>query len=348
MASKWAIVESSFSGFVGAAVVPFLIRQIASGSLFDSDDEVEDGQLALDPIFILFIFTFLIPNETSLCWCSMSMMVRGTNSIGSHIWRSSTTLFDPPRMVLLITLMLAGFAPVTNSVRNILSTCGCVIGLGILFCNLGARSWKKLNLGYLDSTNVLSQSAVVFASFFTGLVCPYIAINSVHGGTDQRDEAADVEKMIFNPNGKRARQNITLAACAVAIIFLLSDIVHVQDALGFHFSHNRGVVILVVGLWWVLTASVSLALCHRLDSSRAKKIEPFLKRDERSPVGFIVPSIPNIVIDPNLSTSKMFFPFLSYGSDLICAIVILLFAALMVWMGFRGISGNTINSFWDF
>ncbi len=66
---------------------------------------------------------------------------------------------------------------------------------------------------------------------------------------------------------------------------------------------DRRIVKFIIGGWLFASSLISMSLCHRLDSSRSKKIEPFLRRDELSQVGWIVPSILNIVIDQKWSTS---------------------------------------------
>jgi hypothetical protein len=152
-----------------------------------------------------------------------------------------------------------------------------------------------------------------------------------------------VEKIILHPNGKRGRQNIAIASSSIALIFLLSDIKSVQDSLGFDFSQNRGIMKFAIGIWIFVSSLMSIFLCHRLDSSRSKKIEPFLRRDETSPVGWIVPSIPNIVIDPNLSRNKMFVP----GSDIICALLVCGISFLILWDGMKIMQGNDTSAFWE-
>ena len=91
-----------------------------------------------------------------------------------------------------------------------------------------------------------------------------------------------------------------------------------------------------------------MAFCHRLDSSQNKEIEPFLRREETSPaVGWIMPSVPNIVIDPNLARGRMILSRLSYGSDVICALLLTAIALLIIYMGLREIQGNAVKSFWN-
>ena len=215
---------------------------------------------------------------------------------------------------------------------GLLATILCLL---ILLCNLGSRAWNKLEIGCVDSSSTLSLLVVIGASLISGLVFPYIALNNVHGGTDGNDEEVALEKVLFNSNGKRARQNITFASCTIGGIFLLSDIKPVQDALGFNFGRHRGVINLIIGVWWFLSTMASLMMCRPLDNSKSTKIQPFLKKDETSLVGFIVPSVPNIVIDPCLSGRKMIFPSLGYGSGLICVGAVAGLTFYMVWTGVR-------------
>lgn len=328
----WTTIESAFSGWLAIAVIPFTIREIASYT----SHNYATSSLAIPPLALLFFFGLVLPSETSHAWLTMSIMVRGTNSVGSHVWRSGS-FADYPRVLLLFVLGLASVAPTdTSPVGETLGFVGAILGAFILLCNLGSRAWKKLEIGYVDSNNALSLFAVISTAFISGLLFPYIALHNVHGGTDESDREAAVEKIMFHPNGKRARQNVTFAACTVAALFLLSGMEPAQEALGFHFVHGTAVN-LTVGIWFFSSTIASLWMCNRLDTSKSKKIQPFLKKDETSPVGYIVPSIPNIVIHPNLSTGKMIFPFLAYGSDILCVMAVMALASLILWTGLRNI-----------
>ena len=297
-------------------------------------------------MMVLLIFGLFLPNEVSHSWLTMSIMVRGSNSVGSHVWRGGS-LTDYPRIILLTILLLASFASLDDPMRNILALIGSIFGGILIFCNLGSRAFKKLEIGFIDSNNIFSPILVFFASLSTGIVFPFIGLRSVHGGTDIQDGATDVEKITSNANGKRARQNITCAATIVAVIFLFSGVTSIQESLGFNFVKNRAYVNLVIGIWWFLSTLGSMSLCHRLDSSQSKKIEPFLRREETSPVGWIMPSVPNIVIDPNLARGRMIFPRLRYGSDVISALVLTAIAMCMIWIGLRELQGDEVDSFWD-
>jgi hypothetical protein len=339
----WSIAQAEFSGWAAITALPFLARNAAS---FTINGYMDDKSMALQPLFLLFIFGFVLKHETSNSVLSISLLVRGTNSVGSFVWRGGS-LTDYPRFILLMILSLASFASPNYPVRDILALLGTSLGCSLILCNLGSRAWNKVEIGYIDASNIFTPILTVLASFVAGILFPYIGLRSVDGGTDSQVSETAVEKIIFNPNGKRARQNVTAAASVVALVFLFSDIQIIQDVLSFDFSKYKGMVNIGVGLWWLLSTLLSMSICHRLDSSKSKKIEPFLKRDETSPVGWVVPSVPNIVIDPNLSRGKMILSFLSYGSDMLCALVAAGFAFLIVWTGIRDFQGKTNTAFWD-
>lgn len=344
LGKSWIESQAVFSGWIAISVLPFLARNIISYSF---DGYANGAAMALDPFFLLVIFGFVLRHETSHSILAMSLLVRGTNSVGSYVWRGGS-LTDYPRFIVLLTFALATFASPNYPLRDILSLCGTALGSVLLLCNLGSRAWNKVELGFIDASNYFTPILSTLASLMAGLFFPYVGLRFVDGGTDYEDEQTAVEKIIFNPNGKRARQNVTAVASIVALVFLFSDVQIIQDALGFQFSKHRGVTNVGVGTWWLMSTLISMSMCHHLDSSKSKKIEPFLKRDETSPVGWVVPSVPNIVIDPSLTRGKMVLSFLSYGSDLLCALVATGLASLIIWVGIKDIQGKENNAFWDF
>jgi len=337
LAKSWSIVQASYSGWMAIIAIPFLVRVIASVPFGDGNDTSQS--MAINPLMMLLLFAFVLQNETSLVWLAMSINVRGSNSVGSHVWRDGG-LTDYSRIVLLTILILAIFS--TGIVQRILTWAGAIFGCLILLCNLGSRSWKKIDLKPIDFNSVFSAPIVILASILAGIAFPYMGLRAVDSGSDDSSGKDEVEKIIFHPNGKRGRQNIALASSSAAIVFLMSDIKSVQEALGFDFSKFRGITNFMIGVWLLFSSLVSILLCRRLDSSRSKKIEPFLKRDEISPVGWIVPSIPNIVIDPNLSRNKMFVP----GSDIFCSLFVLGLAFLISWTGVRDMQGEERSELW--
>lgn len=340
--NTWSITQSSFSGWISIATLPFLVRNALSYSF---DGYVNGSPMALDPIFLMLLFGFILKHETSHSILGISLLVRGTNSVGSYVWRSGS-LTDYPRLILLIILLLACVASPMYPIRDILSLSGTIIGIILLLCNLGCRAWNKVDIGFIDASNFFTPTLTVLASLLAGLLFPYVGLRFVDGGTTSEDGQTDVEKIIFNPNGKRARQNVTVAASFVAFIYLLSDVKVVQDVLQFEFVMHRGVTNVGVGVWWLLSTIISMSMCHHLDSSKSKKIEPFLRRDETSPVGWVVPSVPHIVIDPNLARGKMVLSFLSFGSDLLCVVIAVGLAFLMIWTGIKDFQGKDHTAFW--
>lgn len=338
----WSETKSSFSGWMAIAFLPFLLRNVIS---YSYDGYINGSTMALDPTFLLFIFGLVLKYETSHAMLAVSLLVRGTNSVGSYVWRGGS-LTDYPRLFLLIVLTLASFASPQYPVRDFLTLSGTIIGSILLLCNLGSRAWNKVDIGFIDVSNVFTPMLTILASLFAGLLFPYVGLRCVDGGTDAVQSAA-VENIVLKPNGKRARQNVSAAASVIAWVYLFSDVKIVQNVLGFRFEKYKGAVNIGVGVWWFLSTITSMSMCHHLDSSKSKKIEPFLKRDDSSPVGWIVPSVPNIVIDPNLSRGKMVMPCLSYGSDLLCALIVAAIAFLIVWLGIKDLQGNEHSAFWD-
>ncbi len=303
--------------------------------------------MAIQPIALLLAFGLVLQNETSKVGLSMSIYVRGYNSVGSHVWRNGD-LTDYPRLILLIILILASTAS-DPYIANALTLAGSIIGCLILFIGIGSRAWKKADLGFIDMDNFFTPFASIIASLAAGICFPHMAIRSVHSGTDGDDGNTDVEKILFHTNGKRARQNVTMASFLTAAIYLCSTTQSVQNTLGFHDLPlaRSGALNFAIGLWIFLSTIMSMSLCHRLDSAASKKIEPFLRKEETSPVGWIVPSIPHIVVDPNLSKGKMRFPCLSIGSDILCTMIIGATAALIVWMGIKEMRGQPAAAFWQ-
>ena len=346
LAKSWSATQAGFSGWLAITVIPFLVRNLVSYSFNGYIDSNGNNTMAFDPLFLLAVFGFILKNETSYCMLSMSLFVKGTNSVGSYVWRGGS-LTDYPRLALLMTFSLASFASPDYPLRDILSLCGTLIGTILLLCNLGSRAWSKAEIGYIDASNVFTPTLTILASLLAGIVFPYVGLRFVDGGFDIEDGQTAVEKIVANPNGKRARQNVTAVASFVALVFLFSDIQMIQDSLGFRFSHYRGLTNIAIGGWWLLTTLASMSLCHHLDSSKSKKIEPFLRRDETSPVGWVVPSVAHIVIDPNLSKGGMILSFLSYGSDMLCSIIAAGLAFLIVWNGIKDFQGKENTAFWD-
>jgi len=301
--------------------------------------------MAMNPNMLLFVFGFILSNETSQSLLAMSIFVRGSNSVASHVWRSGT-LTDYPRLGLLMILTLASFA--VGRVQQALTLAGSLLGSLIIVCNLGSRAWKKIEVNPIESSNMFTHLNQILASIFAGLAFPFMGLRAVDRGPDETADNDREENIVFRPSGKRGRQNIAVASAGAALIFLFSDVKQVQEALGFDFSRNKGIVNIVIGSWLFISSLISMLLCYRLKSSRLKKIQPFLKRDELSPVGWIVPSIPNLVIDPKLSGNKMIMPCLSVGSDILCAIVVGGLAFLIISIGVRDLQDVKTTAFWEF
>lgn len=341
LANTWSTIESSYAGWLVLVMMPFLIRVVMS---FESTGYQSSETMALSPFLLLVLFGWVLQNETSHTWLTMNLYVWGSNSIGAYVWHSGA-LTDYPRILLLLILMLAISAPVTSPYHNIFTFAGAILGGLILLSNIGARAWKKAQFNPIDSHYVFTPLIVILASMSTGICFPFIGLRCVQRGTNGA-ETSDVENITMNSDGRRARQNIALLSLVSTAVYLCSDIEDVQNALGFNYFRPTGIVHIIVGSWLLLAGIASMCMCHRLDSSTQKRIRPFLQRDESSPVGWIVPTVPNIIIDPSLRKGTMLFPCLSFGSDIFCSVLVALSSALVIWIGAREANGHHVDSFW--
>eukprot|EP00566_Odontella_aurita_P005856 CAMPEP_0113560478 /NCGR_PEP_ID=MMETSP0015_2-20120614/19452_1 /TAXON_ID=2838 /ORGANISM="Odontella" /LENGTH=581 /DNA_ID=CAMNT_0000462185 /DNA_START=140 /DNA_END=1885 /DNA_ORIENTATION=+ /assembly_acc=CAM_ASM_000160 len=353
LASTWETLQSTFSGWLVCCAFPLLARILAGASAIpnlnnDSSSTTEEEQdtnskpvVGVVPGLQLMILGLFFFSETSHSWLSTSLNVRGTNSVGAYVWNSSAFLTDYPRYCMLLCLSLGAFAPrLDTPVRDALTVTGASLGLITLAANLGGRAWRKLNMGYLDGDSFVNPFLAYLSAVLAGLTFPYIGMRSVRAGSDDSDVNLSIAALGSAAGARKARQTVTLAAAIVAVVFSATDSTVVQESLGFYWSH-RGTVNLAVGTWWLLSASASLAVCSRMDPARSIKIEPFLRRDETSPVGCVVPSIPNMVVEPSHRGGEPavggFCPILV---DMVCFLVVTTLGALIIWQGVQQINGT--------
>ena len=324
--------------------LPFVARVLVSTAnlSFSSNYEaVQAPSLGLNPGFLFCVFGVILASETSQSWLGMSLDVRGCNSVGAHVWRSNM-LADYPRYISLLCLALAWFAPFGTSTRDFLTALGTGIGGAILLSSLGSRAWKKLGIPCIDKDAFFAPGFGYLMSILAGVAFPFVGLRSVTGGCGENDD--DYQ----HPHGgaRRARQLVTIAAVIVAVVFLLTDVVRVQAVFGFSWTH-QGATNLSVGLWWILSTVASLAVCSRLDSSLGESAQPFLVRDETSPVGFIVPSLPKIAIDPTYRGRPPLLSCCGAISDILSAVIVVAVGASIIWMGIKQIGGEEDVMPWD-
>jgi len=352
MSKLWEGASMSFSGWLVCATLPFVVRVLAcplnSSAALEDNDDADDTigpAAAMNPLFLVVLFGLVLFHETSLSWANVSIGVRGTSSIAAYVWLSNM-LTDYPRSFMLLMLGLASFAPEATFARDLFTVIGTSVAGMILASNLGARAWKKLGIEFLNKGDgILGPIAASIAAFIAGILFPYIGMTSVNGGTFSSSSSDDtIVAMELTGEGQRARQLVTAASVIVALIYFVTDLEAVQNALGFHFQ-NRGEINSAVAVWWTVSTIASLSVCHRIDKSKPKRSEPFLKRHEASPVGYIVPSIPNIVVDPSCRAE----PFLidSPGAtDFVAVLVVGILGATLMWRGFSQLETEGTDGNW--
>ena len=320
MALSWESSNSAYSGWMACAALPFLGRLFACFIHMGSAAGDTVTQLA---VLLLTIFGFVLHNEISHSWLNVSIHVLGTNSIGAHAWRSVVQA-DHPRYAVLLLLSLAVFAPIRNSARGALLVTGATLGFILLLANLGARVWKKLNLDYVDGDKYrpIGSLTALFASAIVGLTFPYVGMTRVVGGSSEDAREAT----------STSRQIITTAATVSAIIFSLTGIGQVSSALGMP-MYNRGIVNASVGLWWMMSSLVSLAACQRIQLSKYEQDEVVLERNEASPVGWVVPFMPCIGLDPANRQEGVYPKKLSKWTGWISFVAIAGLGSYLIWRG---------------
>lgn len=320
MALSWESSNSAYSGWMACAALPFLGRLFACFIHMGSASGDTVTQLA---VLLLTIFGFVLHNEISHAWLNVSIHVLGTNSIGAHAWRSVVRT-DHPRYAALLLLSLAIFAPIRNSARGALLVTGATWGFILLLANLGARVWKKLNLDYVDGDKYrpIGSLTALIASAIVGLTFPYVGMTRVVGGSSDDARSAT----------SSSRQIITTAATVTAIIFSLAGIGQVSTALGMP-TYNRGIVNASVGLWWMMSSLVSLAACKRIQLSKYEQDEVVLERNEASPVGWIVPFMPCIGLDPANRQQDVYPKKMSKWTGWISFVAIASLGSYLIWRG---------------
>ena len=334
--------KATYSGLAVTIFLPFVARVMVSTvnlSFSEDYEAIQAPSLGLHPGFLFCIFGIILASETSQSWLGMSLDVRGCNSIGAHVWRSSM-LADYPRYASLLSLALAWFAPFGTIGRDFLTALGTGIGGAILLASLGSRAWKKLGIPCIEKDAFYAPVLGYLMAILAGFAFPFIGLRSVTGGCSENSD----DYRFPHGGPRRARQLVTVAAVIVAVVFAVTDIAQVQAIFGFAWTY-QGATNLSVGLWWILSTIASLAVCSRLDNSLGESTQAFLVRDETSPVGFVVPSLPKIVIDPTYRGS----PWGCCGaiSDVLSAVVVIAVGASIVWMGIKQIGGDEDAMPWD-
>ena len=94
---------------------------------------------------------------------------------------------------------------------------------------------------------------------------------------------------------------------------------------------NWGLVVFEYTCFYGIMSSPAGLIPH--SSQKKKSSLSFEEKRHHLLVGRIMPSVPNIVIDPNLARGRMILSRLSYGSDIICALLLTATTTLFLRIG---------------
>jgi len=333
MATATGLGPGLLALIVGFILIPETVRYIFIQTLFKN----------IYPVLFFacgsrFDFLLLLFGTQSLSSLACARYVRGVPSVAAYVWCSSSDLSDHPRCLTLLILLMALFAPTENAVRKYLFVVGTCLVVILLCANLGSRAYRKIGLRYIGTQSptkgikCLPRIPGGILAFLTaviaGLLIPYLGMSSVNRGREGGIHA------------EVPRRHVAVASIFIAGIYVLTDADFVKEALGFHLGHSF-IMNMVVGGWWLMSTIASLAVCHRIENSATPsldkngrlRVEPFLKRDHLSPVGWCVPSIPNIVIDPTFKASSDLFGGYKFASDMVVVLAIGLASFMFYWNG---------------
>ena len=310
LAIRHKIVQGAYTGWMSLLALVWLIRMTSAASSTNIDHALKQNL----SIALTFMVGFILEYETSLTWMFSSLNIRGTNSVSAYVWRSPyTSLVDYPRYATLIICILSCCAAnyyqaEENSSDNetkssfFLST-ACGMTILLLLSNLGSWAWTKMNIPKIDSNFMGSFVVVQIASVLFGLLFGFMAC-------------------IPSPiTGKRARLHITLASLLVAGSIFITDMIQWwDDKTNVTIAHN------VLATWWMMSTVSSWVVCTWLEEGPVQRMEPFLKRDETSPVGWIVPCIPNVIMEVGWKRSET-----SFFTDIVSLSLLVFSAAWLIY-----------------
>jgi len=277
----------------------------------------------------------------SLSLLHSSILVGGIPSVASYLVHSRITS-DYPRD--LVTLLFAGASVASDDTyQRYLTLAGALLAAAILAANLGARGWEALRRPPVPTPGLfvldLLLSFAAAAAF--GIACPYLGCDGVQAG------------------GVKALHVIVVGAATVLVALVVSDLDDVQELLVRGSSGcDQSVPNMVLGAWFAVGLLTSTFLSGYIPRGGTDgpplitdviEAHATVQEDQRSPVGWVVIGLPNILIRPTDVHQSGFYD--SYcNSAYIKAMLVLLAAAgclLLFMIGMNGSSdilGLTINS----
>lgn len=319
-AGTWASLLETFSGTQAMIAFTVLCRSLPCA--------FSNNIAQLRPAYLSLILGLVLSEEISLSWLNSSMLVRNLPSVSAHTLTAKTGS-DWLRKLLTLTLALSAAA--TGEVQKYMTISGIVLACLVLLSNLGSRAWYFLKWKPFPLNGPLSAPLGYLAAVVAGMVVPYMGHREVEAG------------------GKSALESVISSAFIVAVVFVLSDFDELQKLLVVGSETcPQDEVNIVIGCWWTLTVLVSMGMVLRIApfSQFPQDEEAILERSHASPVGYVVPNLPEFVVDPVLVRKGS--RFLSLNVEVVLgAVMALAVGAGIVFLAFTSVddefTGN-INS----
>jgi len=323
LANQWEAQLLSFSGFEAIVASTVLCRAFPCIDM--------DGENGVRPGYISLIIGLVLSEEIGSVAVNVSMLVRGMPSISAYAL-THRILHDWPRKLIIFSLALASAAPADSATQRWITFFGIIFAVAVLASNLGSRAWYHLKLNPLAYSGPGAAALAFLTAMMTGIVVPFVGHREVQAG------------------GKAAMEVVLRSAFLSALIFILSDIDEVQQfvIVGSE-ACNQNVVNVSVGIWYLATLMTSSFFVARIKtySPTPEETEPVLVEDHSSPVGYMVPNLPVVHIDPTLGVKGA--PCCSLRVYLLLAVVLgVCIAGTLAFMAFSDADDALTTQFFNF
>jgi len=244
---------------------------------YSHHSSVQDSATTLQPAFLSLVLGIVLSEEISASMINVSLLILGTPSLAAH-----SLLFpfckDWIRQVIVFSFAVASVKPKYASWWTL---AGVAMALGTLLTNLGARSWYFLQLRPLQSRRMIPGH---LAALLLGFGLPFCGHRSLKRG------------------GHQGVSMVLRSSLIVAVVFVLSNHDTMQRFLVIGSEAcNQNWVNVGVGIWWFVASVCCLASARNVPTKSKQTAvfgEQLLEVEHKSPVGYVVPCIPNYVVDP--------------------------------------------------
>mmetsp|Transcript_16121 Transcript_16121/g.46267 ORF Transcript_16121/g.46267 Transcript_16121/m.46267 type:complete len:504 (+) Transcript_16121:66-1577(+) len=323
LAGQWEAQLLSFSGFEAIVALTVLCRAFPCINM--------DGENGVRPGYLTILIGLVLSEEIGFVLVNVSMLIRGMPSVSAYALNHKV-LQDWPRKAVVFLLILASAAPANSATQRWITLAGVVSTISVLAANLGSRAWVHLKINPLAYAGPGAVLLAFLAATFTGLVVPFIGHREVRAG------------------GKAAMEVVLRSAFLSAACFILSDIDAVQQfvIVGSEMC-SQDVVNISISVWFFATLIACTFFVARIKTYRPtpEETEPILVEDHASPVGYVVPNLPDVNIDPSLGVKGA--PCCSLKVYYVVAILLgLAILATLCFMAFSDADDSITTQFFDF